>query len=67
MPAVIVRQRKPYKRKNGLVLYFEGNDHQFWLTKLYIMFVIDNAGVIVNNKGEMKGILYTVATLWCML
>jgi len=38
MPAVIVRQRKPYRRKDGVVLYFE-----------------DNAGVIVNNKGEMKG------------
>ena len=24
MPAVIVRQRKPYRRKDGVVLYFEG-------------------------------------------
>ena len=38
MPAVVIRQRKPYRRKDGVVLYFE-----------------DNAGVIVNNKGEMKG------------
>merc|ERR1712002_923070 len=38
MPAVIIRQRKPIRRKDGTVLYFE-----------------DNAGVIVNNKGEMKG------------
>ena len=38
MPAVIIRQRKPFRRKDGVVLYFE-----------------DNAGVIVNNKGEMKG------------
>merc|ERR1712234_75146 len=38
MPAVVIRQRKPYRRKNGTFLYFE-----------------DNAGVIVNNKGEMKG------------
>merc|ERR1711941_181873 len=37
-PAVVVRQRKPWRRKDGLVIYFE-----------------DNAGVIVNNKGEMKG------------
>mmetsp|Transcript_102546 Transcript_102546/g.249245 ORF Transcript_102546/g.249245 Transcript_102546/m.249245 type:complete len:138 (-) Transcript_102546:50-463(-) len=37
-PAVIVRQRKPWRRKSGVFLYFE-----------------DNAGVIVNNKGEMKG------------
>merc|ERR1712048_1306702 len=38
MPAVVVRQRKPYRRKNGMFIYFE-----------------DNAGVIVNPKGEMKG------------
>ena len=37
-PAVVVRQRKPWRRKNGVFLYFE-----------------DNAGVIVNPKGEMKG------------
>lgn len=37
-PAVIVRQRKTWRRKEGLFIYFE-----------------DNAGVIVNNKGEMKG------------
>lgn len=38
MPAIVVRQRKSWRRKNGTVIYFE-----------------DNAGVIVNNKGEMKG------------
>ena len=37
-PAIVVRQRKPFRRKDGLVIYFE-----------------DNAGVIVNPKGEMKG------------
>ena len=37
-PAVIVRQSKPWKRFDGVFLYFE-----------------DNAGVIVNPKGEMKG------------
>ncbi|KAJ8126739.1 hypothetical protein O1611_g6899 [Lasiodiplodia mahajangana] len=37
-PAVIVRQSKPWKRTDGVFLYFE-----------------DNAGVIVNVKGEMKG------------
>merc|ERR1712050_827123 len=36
--AVIVRQRKAYRRREGYYLYFE-----------------DNAAVIVNNKGEMKG------------
>ena len=38
MPAVIIRQRKPIRRREGFFLYFE-----------------DNAGVIVNPKGEMKG------------
>ena len=37
-PAIVVRQRKAWRRKNGVYIYFE-----------------DNAGVIVNNKGEMKG------------
>eukprot|EP01098_Paradermamoeba_levis_P017252 TRINITY_DN981_c0_g1_i1.p1 TRINITY_DN981_c0_g1~~TRINITY_DN981_c0_g1_i1.p1 ORF type:complete len:140 (+),score=46.87 TRINITY_DN981_c0_g1_i1:125-544(+) len=37
-PAVIVRQRRAWRRKDGVYLYFE-----------------DNAGVIVNPKGEMKG------------
>ena len=36
--AVIIRQRKSFRRQDGVTLYFE-----------------DNAGVIVNNKGEMKG------------
>eukprot|EP00127_Corallochytrium_limacisporum_P005466 Clim_evm14s206 gene=Clim_evmTU14s206 len=37
-PGVVIRQRKTFRRKDGVFLYFE-----------------DNAGVIVNNKGEMKG------------
>jgi len=36
--AVVIRQRKPWRRKEGMFIYFE-----------------DNAGVIVNEKGEMKG------------
>lgn len=38
MPAIVIRQRKPWRRRDGIFLYFE-----------------DNAGVIVNPKGEMKG------------
>eukprot|EP01028_Stygiella_incarcerata_P007062 TRINITY_DN2883_c0_g2_i1.p1 TRINITY_DN2883_c0_g2~~TRINITY_DN2883_c0_g2_i1.p1 ORF type:complete len:141 (+),score=32.28 TRINITY_DN2883_c0_g2_i1:96-518(+) len=37
-PAVVIRQRKPWRRRDGIFIYFE-----------------DNAGVIVNPKGEMKG------------
>merc|ERR1719282_2017146 len=38
MSAVIIRQRKAIRRREGVFVYFE-----------------DNAGVIVNQKGEMKG------------
>uniref|UniRef100_A0A6U6FJS0 60S ribosomal protein L23 n=1 Tax=Odontella aurita TaxID=265563 RepID=A0A6U6FJS0_9STRA len=38
MPGVVVRQRKAFRRKEGVFIHFE-----------------DSAGVIVNNKGEMKG------------
>merc|ERR1712216_773375 len=38
MPAVVIRQRKAFRRKDGNFEHFE-----------------DNAGVIVNPKGEMKG------------
>ena len=38
MPAIVIRQRKSFRRKDGTVMYFE-----------------DNAGVITNPKGEMKG------------
>merc|ERR1711991_65071 len=53
MPAIVVRQRMPWQRKDGMVIYFE-----------------DNAGVIVNPKGEMKGSAITgpvakeAADLW---
>ncbi|KAI8004380.1 60S ribosomal protein L23 [Camellia lanceoleosa] len=40
MPAVIVKQHKPWLRKDGVFMYFE-----------------DNAGVIVNPKGETKDLL----------
>eukprot|EP00052_Salpingoeca_macrocollata_P030423 m.319476 g.319476 ORF g.319476 m.319476 type:complete len:140 (+) comp23182_c0_seq1:545-964(+) len=38
MPGVVIRQRKQFRRHDGVFVYFE-----------------DNAGVIVNPKGEMKG------------
>lgn len=53
MPAIVIRQRKPWRRRDGVFLYFE-----------------DNAGVIVNPKGEMKGSAITgpvakeAADLW---
>ena len=37
-PAIVVRQRRLFRRKDGVWIYFE-----------------DNAGVIVNPKGDMKG------------
>lgn len=38
LKAVVIRQKKPFRRIDGTFVYFE-----------------DNAGVIVNDKGEMKG------------
>ena len=38
MQAIIVRQRKPWRRNDGVFMYCE-----------------DNAGVIANVKGELKG------------
>ena len=57
--AVVVRQRKPYRRKDGTILYFEGMETFHRRSPLMFVCVcvcfVDNAGVIVNNKGEMKG------------
>lgn len=53
MQAVVIRQRKHFRRRDGVFIYFE-----------------DNAGVIVNPKGEMKGSAITgpvakeAADLW---
>jgi len=38
LKGVVIRQKKSWRRKEGVFIYFE-----------------DNAGVIVNDKGEMKG------------
>merc|ERR1711933_284283 len=38
LKGVIIRQRKQWRRREGIFIYFG-----------------DNAGVIVNDKGEMKG------------
>merc|ERR1711870_46809 len=38
LKGVVVRQKKSWRRPDGVFVYFE-----------------DNAGVIVNEKGEMKG------------
>lgn len=49
-PAVVVRQKKAFRRKEGTWIYFE-----------------DNAGVIVNPKGEMKGTIDAKQLLSYML
>jgi large subunit ribosomal protein L23e len=48
---VIVRQRKAWRRPDGVFIYFE-----------------DNAGVIVNPKGELKGafVRFTDCLLCCL-
>ena len=32
MPAIVVRQRKSFRRKDGTWVYFEGNVHTGWRT-----------------------------------
>lgn len=57
MPGVVVRQRKPWRRKDGLFIYFEGERRRAAELEraLTSPLLTDNAGVIVNPKGEMKG------------
>jgi len=55
MPAVVCRMRAPWRRRDGTVLYFEGE----WRAPLPScprrLTPPDNAGCIVNPKGESKG------------
>ncbi|CAJ1046648.1 putative Ribosomal protein L14p/L23e [Leishmania shawi] len=69
--AVIIRQRKSWRRKDGTVIYFEDKKPELrkkvlnaviirqrksWRRKDgTVIYFEDNAGVIVNPKGEMKG------------
>lgn len=55
MPAVVIRQRKAWRRKDGVFLYFEVRLAHLDSCQLLTIFPQDNAGVIVNPKGEMKG------------
>ena len=61
MQGVVVRQRKPFRRREGYYIYFEGTIN---------LYILDNAGVIINPKGEMKGSAITgpvgkeAADLW---
>lgn len=78
MPGVVVRQRKPFRRKDGLFIYFEGAFRRFTFLvdsteritfassstkatdfRRVVFICADNAGVIVNPKGEMKGALFS--------
>ena len=60
-PGVVVRQRRAWRRKDGIFIYFEGEcvvkayERKGLLITHTISISIDNAGVIVNPKGEMKG------------
>ena len=72
-PAVIVRQSKPWKRFDGVFLYFEDNAGVVCLgqfvTDIWMWLVNENLQ-IVNPKGEMKGSAITgpvgkeAAELW---
>jgi len=54
MQAIIIRQRKPWRRNDGVFMYCEGE--KWWKIFIFIyLFFLDNAGVIANVKGELKG------------
>ena len=57
--AVIIRQRKAIRRREGYFLYFEGKYTQLKSQRALFNTVsfldADNAGVIVNPRGDMKG------------
>jgi large subunit ribosomal protein L23e len=55
MPAVVVRQRKAWRRRDGVYLYFEVCTRYLNRIISNQQHIGDNAGVIVNPKGEMKG------------
>lgn len=58
LQAVIIRQRKSIRRREGHFLYFEGRFFILGNAPLLTCIFfdnIDNAGVIVNPKGDMKG------------
>ncbi|KAI2792610.1 60S ribosomal protein L23-A [Penicillium oxalicum] len=73
MPAVVVRQSKPWRRPDGIYLYFEDNagvrNHLRLAVNTFARLVVLCAA-IVNTKGEMKGSAITgpvgkeAAELW---
>ncbi|RMY03943.1 hypothetical protein D0868_07212 [Hortaea werneckii] len=79
MPAVIVRQSKPWRRADGIYLYFEDNagvvrikeeTSRGWVHGFQNVQEADWVLQIVNPKGEMKGSAITgpvakeAAELW---
>ena len=55
MPVIVIRQRKAWRRRDGVFLYFEVCPRTTTQLTLWTCLQKDNAGVIVNPKGEMKG------------
>jgi len=41
MPAVVIRQRKPWRRRDGVYLYFEGKNEKNKKTNLLTVFLND--------------------------
>lgn len=78
MPAVVVRQSKPWRRADGVYLYFEDNAGVVSILARFLREkgrwigdgFADEGGQIVNPKGEMKGSAITgpvgkeAAELW---
>ena len=58
MPAVVIRQRKTFRRKNGLFIYFEGklNKSRFLFGYCYCL----KEQCILNKKKREKAGILTV-------
>ncbi|KAK9282152.1 hypothetical protein L1049_005064 [Liquidambar formosana] len=75
MPAVIVRQRKPWRRKDGVFMYFEGKTYflisihfcdtlsliAYWITRLSFMLNKFSNSICLSNPNLT---LHTGAGLW---
>lgn len=66
----MVRQRRAWRRPDGTFIYCEGIKSLSATCSFFWIISVDNAGVIVNPKGEMKGSAITgpvgkeAAELW---
>ena len=56
MPAVVIRQRKAFRRKNGLFIYFEGKCHVLFLGKT--LYSYSSSGHPDDQLGKRKQAIF---------